>query len=91
MSRFEKSNSTHGLAYGIDHACGLFVMVWKIPEDEHDRKGLEQFGPDSDDIVVDKDTLFSNLTIEELIDISRQYNLGLTEEELGRLRPTDFL
>jgi hypothetical protein len=85
MSRYQKGNKTHGLAWGNDRATGIFIQVWEIPKDEDNKKALDLFGPDGDDIVVDSDAMFTKLTISGMIDISKEYNLELTQDELNLL------
>jgi hypothetical protein len=32
MSRYEVIHEDKGLAFGKDHACGEFLMIWKRPK-----------------------------------------------------------
>ena len=77
--RFTES---HGLAYGMDHLCGLFIQVWKL-DPKYPPKSIQNY-PDPENIVLSKDALFHKLTIEEVVNIGDQYGFNLYEE----LEPT---
>ena len=85
MSRFKKTNEGYGMAYGLDHATGLFIQIWKIPEDEDSFKALQLFGCDSDDLVIDKDEMFHHLNATEMIRAANCYGFTLTDDEIMRL------
>ena len=70
MSRFEVLHEDKGLAFGNDHACGEFLMIWTRSKEGKKRQQQDIFGPDADDILVDKDVLFDP---------------GFNREEMGRL------
>ncbi len=59
------------IAFGRDHACGLFIQIWKIDP----ALPLNDFENLMDDhnVVVDRDQLFNKLTIEEFVDIAHGY------------------
>jgi hypothetical protein len=77
MSRYHDSNASYGMAYGKGYAYGVFLQVWKIPEDEDNRKALELFGPDGEDMVVDSDSMFNMLTIKEATRLAAKYGFKL--------------
>jgi hypothetical protein len=85
MSRIEKHTEGYGLAYGLDYATGLFIQVWKIPENEDDRKALQLFGCDSDDLVVDKDEMFHRINPSVMIRVANCYGFTLTDDEIMKL------
>ena len=58
MSRYEVIHDDKGLAFGNDHACGEFLMIWLRPADLAKRSMQEEFGPDLNEIIIDKDMLF---------------------------------
>jgi len=59
MSRYEVIHDDKGLAFGNDHACGEFLMIWKRPaKGSKARRLQDQFGADSEDMLVDVDTMF---------------------------------
>jgi hypothetical protein len=58
MSRYEVKHSDKGLAFGRDHACGEFLMIWRRPTNPAERQKQDAMGPDPDEVLVDKDTLF---------------------------------
>ncbi len=66
--RNEQVVGDKAIAYGNDHAVGLFIQVWKInPKlslSHNDNK------PDDSNIIVDKDEMFDKLTIEEFKNIA---------------------
>ena len=76
--RIEKYNTKYGLAYGRDHALGLFVQVWKL--DPHYPASHMTNMPDVDNILVDRDQFQANLTIEEIARIASGYGFDLSDE-----------
>ena len=58
MSRYEVKHEDKGLAFGNDHACGEFLMIWQRPTDPKERNAQDQYGPDPEEVIVDLDTKF---------------------------------
>jgi hypothetical protein len=92
MSRYEVKHEDKGLAFGKDHACGEFLMIWKRPEDPKERKDQDVFGPDPDEILVDKDTMFDkDFTRAEMLRLITEHGFHLGElqaaEELEEAIP----
>lgn len=81
MSRFEVRHQDKGLAFGNDHACGEFLMIWKRPTDEKERQSQDAFGPDPEEVIVDEDTLFTGFTRERYLALLAEH--GFTEGELA--------
>lgn len=46
MSRYRKTGAEYSIAFGVDHALGVFVMVWNHTEYDD---------PDPENLVVDED------------------------------------
>ena len=69
MSRIEKQNSEYTLAYGVDHAIGIFIQVFNRSD------------VDGDEPVVDMDA-FSNrgLTPEKIVAIAEEYGFDISHE-----------
>ncbi len=59
MSRYEVYHEDKVLAFGKDRACGEFLMIWTRAKDEVKRRLQDEFGPDPEDILVDKDQKFN--------------------------------
>lgn len=59
------------LAFGRDHAVGDFLQIWSTSESRE---------PDSDNILVDEDTL-SGLTRERMLELLAEH--GFDESELA--------
>ncbi len=71
--RQEQYNGEYGLAYGRDHAFGLFVQVWKLDY------GNTQ--PDDENIIIDLDQFQKrSLSVEEIVGIAEQYGFDLSAE-----------
>jgi len=82
MSRHEVIHKDKGLAYGKDHACGEFLMIWKRPIDLEERKNQDKFGPDPEEIIVDKDTMFhKDFNKNEMIRLIELHGFELQELE----------
>lgn len=80
MSRYEVLHEDKGLAFGTDHACGDFLMIWKRPSDPTARQDQNSFGPEPDDMLFDKDVYLTKLTREEYLKAIEQH--GFVESEL---------
>lgn len=63
IGRTEFIKGDKAIAFGRDHAVGLFIQIWQIdpalPIDYLKNQ------PDGENIIVDKDEMFNELTIEE--------------------------
>ncbi len=77
--RIEVLHNDKGLAFGKDHACGEFLIIWERPNDPIERKRQDQFGPDPDEVVVDEDR-FTNFTTEKAKTLIATH--GFTWQEL---------
>lgn len=73
MSRHTQQNTTHKIAYGNDHICGLFIQVF-------DRARVDE---DNDDegLVVNLDQIKGNLTPEWMCDIAEEYGFHIEPPE----------
>lgn len=80
MSRYEVIHDDKGLAFGTDHACGDFLMIWRRPIDSEDRQNQDSFGPEPGDLLFDKDVYLTQLTREEYLEALKEH--GFTESEL---------
>ncbi len=70
--RHEVIHDNKGLAFGNDHACGEFLQIWRRPTNPKERKEQDMYGPDDEDMLVNKDTLFDK-------DFNRREMLRLIE------------
>ncbi len=80
MSRYTVLHEDKGLAFGSDHACGEFLMIWVRPNDPDVRKEQDNFGPDPEEVIIDEDTMFTGLTREKYLSILKEH--GFNESEL---------
>ena len=78
MSRYEIHHENKSLAFGNDHACGEYIMIWDTSKYSE---------PDSDNILVSEDVLFTNLTQERMIKLIEKH--GFTKEEITEARGRD--
>lgn len=76
--REEKYNQKYGLAYGRDHAFGLFVQVWKL-DPKHSPRAFEN-QPDDSNIVIDKDQFSGALSVNDIVKIALDYGFDLSAE-----------
>ncbi len=83
--RYEVLHEDKGLAFGHDHACGEFLMIWSRPTDPKEREMQHQFGPNPEEILVDVDTLF-NKTFErdEMLRLIGLHGFSLSELEAAK-------
>lgn len=81
MSRFQVMHQDKGLAFGDDHACGEFLMIWIRPTDPSERDAQDIFGPDPEEVIVDEDTVLTGLTREKYLALLAEH--GFSEEELA--------
>lgn len=82
MSRYEIRHEDKGLAFGNDSVCGEFLMIWKRPDDPVQRTAQDTFGPDSEEVLVDEDTILTHLTREKYLALLSEH--GFSEEELAQ-------
>lgn len=68
MSRKVKKNELYEIAYGFDHAVGIFLQVFENAKRNDDNEGL----------ILDVDE-WSNtsLTIEEIVEIAKKYDFDI--------------
>lgn len=71
MSRYVVHHDKKSLAFGNDHACGEFLMIWDTTKYSE---------PDDENVLVDEDVLFTNLTKQKMINLLEKH--GFTQEEL---------
>ncbi len=82
--REEKYNQKYGLAYGRDHAMGLFVQIWKI-DPKFSLQAYENM-PDGDNILVDYDQFSGSLNpdskkaVQSIVNIAEKYGFDLSSE-----------
>ena len=76
MSRYVVHHENKSLAFGNDHACGEFLMIW-------DTTG-KYSEPDPDNVLVDEDVLFTGLTQEKMLLLLKEH--GFTKQELENRR-----
>lgn len=71
FGRVERENEDYSIAYGLDHACGLFIQVYDKSKANDDDEGLildiDQWTDDS-------------LTLEKIVAIADDYNFDLRYE-----------
>lgn len=78
LGRQELYNQKYGLAYGVDHALGKFIQVWKLNAKYPPR--APQNLPDESNILVDKDEFSNSLSISEVVSIAAEFGFGLSFE-----------
>lgn len=64
--RVEKSNGQYCIAYGVDHAFGIFIQVWRPS--------------DCEKMLVDKDAWTHGITASDVIEIAEGYGFHLSDE-----------
>jgi hypothetical protein len=80
MSRYEVIHEDKGLAFGSDHACGEFLMIWKRPKNPKKRTAQDKFGPDPEEILVDKDTHFNpDFNRDAMVKLITEHGFALHE------------
>jgi hypothetical protein len=80
MSRYEILHEDKGLAFGNDHACGEFIMIWTRPADPMKRKEQDNYGPEPEDVLVDKDTLFDkDFNKEQMLKLIKEHGFDVSE------------
>lgn len=85
MSRYEVIHTDKGLAFGSDHACGEFLMIWMRQKDPESRHLQDQFGTDANDVIVDEDTAFNpDFNREKMLRLITEH--GFRVEELIRAK-----
>ena len=64
-------NTNYRMAYGNDHACGLFIQIWHR-------------GKDDEDPIIDKDQSGFNgatvLSVSDLVSIAEDYGFDIHHE-----------
>jgi len=80
MSRYEIYHEDKGLAFGSDHACGEYLQIWLIPVDSEERKLQKQFGPDSEEMLVDEDK-FTGFDRDKMLALIKEHGFDLSELE----------
>jgi hypothetical protein len=75
MGRKEFRKNGKGVACGIDHTCGLFLQIWDLKKGEM---------PDTDNILVDEDAMFTKLTVEKMHKILLEHGFMLDDITLLR-------
>ena len=68
-TRFEVYHKDKALAFGKDHACGEFLMIWDLT------KGQE---PEPDNILADEDR-FTGFTKEKMLALIGKHGFALDE------------
>ena len=66
MSRYTVTHDDKALAFGTDHVCGDFLIIWSRPADNTPRLEQDEMGPDPDEILVDEDNS-TNLTRQRML------------------------
>ena len=82
MSWYEVYHKDKGLATGIDHIFGLFMQIWKVPEDVNEQLLQKKFGVNPDEIIADIDTQRGG-TIEEMIKVAVSHGFLKEEVDFG--------
>ena len=80
MSRYEVYHKDKGLAFGSDHACGVYLQIWQRPDSPNERSLQDRVGPNPEDMLVDEDTL-TGLTSDKKLEIIEQHGFTLFELE----------
>lgn len=83
MSRYTVLHQDKGLAFGRDHSCGEFLIIWQRPNDPKERTLQDSFGPNPSEILVDLDTRFNvefDRTLMECIIQKHGFDIGELEE-----------
>jgi hypothetical protein len=70
MSRFEIHHEKKSLAFGNDHACGEYLMIWDTSQYRE---------PDGDNVLVDEDTRFTGLTKERMEQLVQEHGFKIDE------------
>ena len=80
MSRYEVLHKDKGLAFGHDHPCGEFLMIWQRPTDSKERELQDKFGPDPEEMLVDVDTMFNkDFNRDKMIELIIEHNFTINE------------
>lgn len=69
MSRYEVHHEDKALAFGNDHACGEYLMIWDLS------KGSM---PEPENILVDEDR-FTGLTRDKMEKLVKKHGFNLQE------------
>ncbi len=78
MSRYTISHQDKALAFGKDHACGLFLQIWSRPKDASKRKLQDVIGPEGEDMLVDKDDI-DDFSDDDVLDLIEAHGFELSE------------
>ncbi len=82
MSRFVVIHEDKGLAFGIDHVCGEFLQIWRRPKEQEERRQQDLYGPDPEEMLVDKDPRFDkDFTYETMVKLITEHGFKLEELE----------
>ena len=77
MSRFEIYHEKKALAFGNDHACGEYLMIWDLT------KGYRE--PDPDNILVDEDTKLTGFTKDKMLKLIAEHGFEIGELEKAKM------
>ncbi len=72
MSRYEENTGRYIVAYGMDHAVGIFVQVFDLNRD------------DAETPIIDLDEVFDGLRGADLRAIARKYGAELVGDRIGQ-------
>lgn len=74
MSRTEHYDDARqlGMAYGRDHACGPYIMIWSTKDYRE---------PDCNNVILDKDGAFDAITMSDVVSIAAEngFNIALPD------------
>jgi hypothetical protein len=73
-NKYEVAWGKYEVAWGHDHMCGFFIQV---------------FEDGKEDPIVDKDTLFENIQLRDVVEIASEY--GIDEDYVLDTLDVDFL
>lgn len=74
MSRYEiyHEDDKKALAFGSDHACGEYLMIWDTSEYRE---------PDGENVLIDEDTILTGLTKEKMEVLVEEHGFTMAELE----------